>query len=60
VRRLVIALCVLVLPACGVGSQEEPQLIEESTRSAPPGTPSFETRTSPPPSSPLPSGESPG
>lgn len=51
--RLVAAViaCVLALSACGVSSQDEPQLIEESTQ--PTATPSFETETSPPPSSPL-------
>ena len=46
--RLVAAVaCVLVLSACGVSSQDEPRLIEESTQ--PTATPSFATETSPPP-----------
>jgi hypothetical protein len=48
VRRLVIAACALVLSGCGVSSQDEPQLIEESTQPA--ATPSFDASTSPPPS----------
>lgn len=42
-----VVACVLVVSACGVSSQDEPQLIEESTQ--PTATPSFETETSPPP-----------
>ena len=50
-RSLLVAIgCVLALSACGVSSQDEPQLIEESTRPAPTATPSFDTETSPPPS----------
>lgn len=46
-RRLLIA-CVLVVSACGVGSQDAPQIIEEeSTQQPPPGTPSFDTDPSP-------------
>jgi hypothetical protein len=47
VRRLLVA-CALVVSACGVGSQDTPQIIEEeSTRQPPPGTPSFDTDPSP-------------
>jgi hypothetical protein len=48
VKRLVVAACVLALSACGVSSQDEPQLIEEST--PPTATPSFDNETSPSPS----------
>lgn len=46
--RMAIVACVLALSACGVSSQDEPQLIEEST--PPTATPSFATETSPLPS----------
>lgn len=68
-RRFAVAACVLVLSACGVSSQDEPQLIEESTQPAPTATPSFDTQTSSPPgseseavtpSSPTPSSSAPG
>lgn len=50
VSEVVVAVAVaLVLSSCGVSSQEEPQLIEESTQ--PTATPSFESETNPPPSS---------
>ncbi len=45
-RALVLA-CVLVVSACGVSSEHEPQIIEESTQQPPPGTPSFDTDPSP-------------
>jgi hypothetical protein len=50
--RLLLALlvaCMLSLTACGVSSQDEPQLIKESTQPIPTATPSFDTETSPPP-----------
>ena len=47
-KRLLVAACVLLVSACGVSAQDEPQLIEESTQ--PTATPSFMTETSPPPS----------
>lgn len=52
-RRLLAAVlaCVLSVPACGVGSEDEPQIIEESTQTPPPATPSFDTEPSPPSSS---------
>lgn len=37
----------LCLSACGVSSEGEPQLIEESTQQPPTATPSFDTETSP-------------
>ena len=52
VRRPVvaIALCTAVLvPGCGVSSENEPQHIEESTEQQPAATPSFDAETSPAP-----------
>lgn len=43
----VVAVCVLAVSGCGVGSEDEPQLIEESTQEPPPATPSFDTEQSP-------------
>jgi hypothetical protein len=43
----VVAVCVLAVPGCGVGSEDGPQLIEESTQQPPPATPSFDTEQSP-------------
>lgn len=59
-RRLLVA-CVLVVSACGVGSQDTPQIIEEeSSQQPPPGTPSFDTDPSPVgPSSSMPPSTSP-
>jgi hypothetical protein len=45
------AVCVLAVPGCGVGSEDEPQLIEESTQEPPPATPSFDTEQNPSPGS---------
>jgi hypothetical protein len=45
-RALVLA-CVLVVSACGLSSEDEPQIIEESTQQPPPATPSFDTEPSP-------------
>ena len=39
--------CVVAVPGCGVGSEDEPQLIEESTQEPPPAAPSFDTDPSP-------------
>jgi hypothetical protein len=51
-RRLAIVVCALLVSACGVRSQDEPQLIDKSTQPPPAATPSFATETtSPPPSS---------
>jgi len=46
---VVVATVVLLVSACGVTSQDEPQPIEESTQERPTATPSFDTETSPPP-----------
>ncbi|MFC4857744.1 hypothetical protein [Actinophytocola glycyrrhizae] len=43
----VVVACVLAVPACGVGSEDEPQIIEESTQQPLPATPSFDTEPSP-------------
>ncbi len=37
----------LSVVGCGVSSEDEPQLIEDSTDQRPPGTPSFDAETSP-------------
>ena len=47
-RRWVVVLCVLAVPACGVSAQDEPQIIEESTQPSSTATPSFKTATEPP------------
>lgn len=45
---LALLACLLAVSACGVSSQDEPQIIEESTRPPATATPSFETEASPP------------
>lgn len=42
-----IVACLLSVTSCGVGSEDEPQLIEDSTEHRPPETPSFDAETSP-------------
>lgn len=42
-----VAAVALCASACGVGSEDEPQLIEESTQPPPSATPSFDTEKSP-------------
>lgn len=37
----------LGVTSCGVGSEDEPQLIEDTTEHRPPETPSFDAETSP-------------
>lgn len=51
-RRLLGAAVVVVfvpVSACGVSAEDAPTLIEESTQERPVATPSFDTKTSPPP-----------
>ena len=47
---VLVAVCVLAA-GCGVDTQDEPQLIEESTQRPPPAIPSFDTEQSPAPGS---------
>jgi hypothetical protein len=50
VRRLLGAVgAVLVVSGCGVSAEDVPTLIEESTQERAPATPSFDTITSPTP-----------
>ncbi len=50
-RLLVLVACAALLSsACGVSSQDRPVPLEESTQPAPTAIPSFDTKTSPPPS----------
>jgi hypothetical protein len=51
-KRWAVVVCVLVVSACGVSAQDEPQIIEESTQPPSTATPSVETETGPPSGSP--------
>ena len=44
---VVAVACALALPGCGVGSEDEPRLTEESTGQQPPATPSIDIERSP-------------
>ena len=46
-RAFALACVLVVLSACGVSSEDEPQIIEERTQQPPPATPSFDTEQSP-------------
>ena len=59
----VLAAACALTAGCGVGTEDEPQLIEESTQQPLPATPSFDTEESPAPGSeapPTPSGATSG